>query len=228
MLRQRRAAFLAVAGQQVQHTRRQVLVAQLRDAQQSERRILGRFQHQRIACRNRHRDLQRAEHHRCVPRHDAPDHADGLAPRVAEDVLAERDRFALELAGDAAEIADDVGRALDLGTGLRPDRVPRFQGEDPREGLDLGLHGVGDPQQHPSAVARCHEPPRLERGGSGADRRVDIGAGRARHLADRGAVRRVFDVDEPAVRAFGRFSLNQHQVAGHRLFVAEAHGGGSH
>ena len=130
-------------------------------------------------------------------RHDAPDHANGLAPRVTEDVLAKRHRFPFDLAGDTAEITKDVGRAPDLGTGLRPDGVPRFESEDPGERLDLGLHGVGDLQQHPSAVAGCHEPPRPERGGSCADRRVNIGAGRARHLADRGAVRRVFDIDEP-------------------------------
>ena len=90
MPRQRGAAFLAVAGQQVHDAWRQVFVAQLRDAQQSERRVLGGLQHQRIARRHRHRDLERAEHDRGVPRHDAADDADRFASRVAEDVLTER------------------------------------------------------------------------------------------------------------------------------------------
>ncbi len=89
----------------------------------AERRVLGRLQHQRVAGGHRHRDLERAEHDRGVPRHDRADHADRLAARVAEDVLAERDGLALQLAGQAAEIAEDVGASLRLGPRLGAHRV---------------------------------------------------------------------------------------------------------
>jgi hypothetical protein len=50
--------------------------------------------------------------HRCIPRNDATDHAEWLAPRVAEDMLAQGDRLAFEFPAQAAEVADDVDGRL--------------------------------------------------------------------------------------------------------------------
>ena len=110
-----------------------MLVAQLRDTQQSQRRVFGRLQHQSVARRYRHRDLQRAENDRSVPRHNSANHADWLATRVAENVLTKGHRFAFELADDAAKIADHLDGALDLWTGLGANRVSRLQGDGTRD-----------------------------------------------------------------------------------------------
>src|SRR6266545_6640956 len=98
-----------------------MLVADLGDAQEAERRVFGGFQYQRVARGDRHRNLECAEHDRRIPWHDAADDTNRLAARVAQDVLAERNRLPFRLARKTAVIPDDLSRALDLGACLRPD-----------------------------------------------------------------------------------------------------------
>ena len=49
MVGERAAAFRAVAGQHVEHARRQELLADLGHQQHAQRRVLGRLQHHRVA-----------------------------------------------------------------------------------------------------------------------------------------------------------------------------------
>ena len=133
---ERGAALLAVARHQVDHARRQMSLQSSATRRSRKRRVLCRLQDERVAGGNRHRDLERAKHHGSVPRHDAADDADRFAPGVAEDVLAERYRFSLQLAGDAAEVAEDVDRVLDFRPGLGANRVAGFLRERARESLD--------------------------------------------------------------------------------------------
>src|SRR5271163_4147505 len=72
-------------------------------------RAFGGLQYQRIAGAKRRRDLQRAEQDRRVPRDDCPYDTQRLASRIAQHLLAEGNGLALQLAGEAAEIAEDIG-----------------------------------------------------------------------------------------------------------------------
>ena len=122
--------------------------------------------------------------HRRVPGDDGAHHADRLAPRVAEHVLAERDGLALELAGEPAEVAEDVGGAPGLGPRLGADGVAGLLGDDARQLLDARLDRVGDPLQDAPALARHHPAPGREGGGRGLDRAVDVLGAAARHAGD--------------------------------------------
>ena len=139
MAGERRAAFLAVAGQHVEHARRQELLANFGQQQHAERRILGRLHHHRVAGAERRADLDRAEQHRRVPRNDGADHAERLAPRIAQHLLAERNGLALELTAQAAEIAEDVDRAFRLRPRLGADGVAGFERDRARKLLERAL-----------------------------------------------------------------------------------------
>ena len=185
-----RAALLAVAGQHVEHAGRQVLLADLGHPQHAQRRVLGRLQHQRVAGAERGRDLERGEHHRRIPRDDGADHADRLAARVAQHVLAERDGLALQLAGEAAEIAEDVGRHAGLGARLGAHRVAGLQRDGARQLLAAGLERIGDLEQRLAAFARHDLAPVGKGLGGGRDGAVDVGGIAARDLGDRRALGR--------------------------------------
>ena len=162
MLRERPAAFLAQAGQHVQHAGRQEFLADFGHQQHAERRILGRLHHQRVAGAQSGRDLQRAQQHRRVPRDDGADDAERLAARVAQHVLAERNGLAFQLAAKPAEIAEDIGGHLGLRPRLGAQRVAGFQRDGARQLLDARLHRLGDPHQHAAALARRHARPGWE------------------------------------------------------------------
>src|SRR4029453_5231944 len=95
---ERGAALLAVAGDQIEDAWRQMAPADLRHSQQRERRVLGGLEHQRVACGHGHRHFERAKDHRSVPGDDRANDADRFTAGVAEHMLAEWNRLALELA----------------------------------------------------------------------------------------------------------------------------------
>ena len=83
----------AVAGDDLQHARRQHLLRELDEAEEGERRLLGRLQDLDVARRERGPHLPDRHHQRVVPGADARDDPERLAPdhgRVAGDVLARR------------------------------------------------------------------------------------------------------------------------------------------
>jgi hypothetical protein len=69
-------------------------------------------------------------------------------------MLAQRDRFALQLPGEAAEIAEDVGGKPSLAPRLRAQRIAGFKHDHARDLLSLSLHLVGDAEEQPAALAR--------------------------------------------------------------------------
>src|SRR5262245_66206380 len=109
-----------------------MLAAELTDAQQPERRVFCGFQDERVAGGNRHRNLQRSEDDRRIPRHDAAYDAYRFSARVTENVLAERYCFAFRFARDPAVIAKHVDRGFDFGARLRAERDPGFEPTDAR------------------------------------------------------------------------------------------------
>ena len=125
-------------------------------------------------------------------------------------MLAERDGLALELAGEPAEVAQDVGGVLGLGARLGADGVAGLLGDDARQLLDAGLHRVGDPLQDAPALARRHLAPGREGRRGGLDGAVDVLGAAAGH-AGYGAPRAGgLDGDAAAGRGIHPGAVDQH------------------
>jgi hypothetical protein len=215
-----RPCLLTVAGDQVENAGGQMLAAELTDAQQPERRVFCGFQHKRVAGGNRHRNLERSENDRRIPRHDAAYDADRFSARVTENVLAERYRFAFRFARDPAVIAKHVDRRYDFWTRLRAERVPGFERNDASDRLHFLLDSVGNPQQQSAAFARRYQAPRLERARGSIHSSRHIGLAAARYLRDRRPGGGVFNVDRTTVRRFHVPAIDQHQRTRERRLVS--------
>ena len=209
---ERGAAVLAVAGQDVEHRGRQMLLADSGEHEHPERCVLRRLQHERVPGAQRRSDLERRQQHRRIPRDDRPHHADGLAPRIAQQVLAERQGLALELAREAAEVAEDVRRQSRLPARLGAQRIAGLGGDDAGELLGPRLDRIGDAEQHPAAVARRHVPPARERPGRGLHRAIDVLGAGARHVGEDAPVRGILDGDGLTRGAVDEVAAKQHSV----------------
>ena len=210
---ERGAAVLAVAGQDIEHRRRQVLLTDTGEHEHPERRVLRRLEHQSVAGAQGRRNLERRQQHRGVPRDDGAHHPDGLPARIAQHVLAEGEGLALELARETAEVAEDVRRQSRLPPRLGAERIAGLGGDGARNILDLRLDGVGDAEQHPAAVARRHVAPARERLGRGLHRPIDVLGARARHVGEDAPVRGVLHGDGLAGSAVDALAAEQHPVS---------------
>src|SRR5262245_60096604 len=81
-------------------------------------------------------------------------------------MLAQGDRFALEFAAQAAEVADDVDCGLCLRACLGAKRVPGLERNRVRQLLDPCLKRISDPREKAPALARNRARP----GGKGIGR----------------------------------------------------------
>ena len=138
------------------------------------------------------------------------DHAEWLAPRVAEDMLAQGDRLAFEFPAQAAEVADDVDGRLCLGARLGAERVPGLERYRARELLDPRLERIRNPREKPPALARDRARPSGKCLSRGVHRTRDILDAAARDLGDRPAVRWIFDLKHLARRALDPLPADQH------------------
>ena len=115
MADQRRARLLAIAGDDIEHARREAgLRRELGEAQRGQRRLLGRLEHRRAAGGQRRR--QRAGRHaeRIVPGHDMGGDAERLQQREVDEVGPERDGRALHLVGGAGIVDQGRDDAVDV------------------------------------------------------------------------------------------------------------------
>ena len=175
----------AVAGHDLQHAGRDDLLRELGEAEERERRLLGRLEDLEVARRERRPQLPDGHHQRVVPRADAADDPDRLAPdhrRVALDVLA--GRLALEVASGAGEEAEVVGRERHL-VARGHERLADVDRLELRELLGVVVDHVRELEQELGALLRRLPEP-LGRGGlRGLDGAVDVLGAAARHLGDR-------------------------------------------
>jgi hypothetical protein len=214
-LRERAAAFLAGTGQHDEDARVQKFLADLGHEQYAERGVLGGLQDQGVAGAEGGGDFQCAEKNGRIPGDDGADNTERFATGVAEDVFAEGNRFALELSGEAAEIAEDVGGERGFRAGLGAQGVAGFLGDNLGEFFDAGFHRLGDFQQQAAALAGCDLAPGGEGFVGGVDGSVDVFLGATRDGGDGGAACRVFDVQGRAGRAVDPGTVYQHaNVAG--------------
>ena len=115
-----RRARVAVAGDDVEHARRAARrrAASSAKQQRGERRELGRLEHDRVARRERRRDLPRQHQQREVPRDDLPDDADAVvAGELASPAAAPSrrdDRSAARRAGCRCRASRGCGLPLSM------------------------------------------------------------------------------------------------------------------
>ena len=167
------------------------LLRELHEAEQRERRLLGRLEDLDVAGRERRPHLPDGHHQRVVPRADAADDPERLAPdhrRVARDVLA--GRLALEIARGAREEAEVVGGERHLvarGHQRLADVDATRAARAPRRSPRARRRACAGAPSAPSASSSSHSG---ERGLRRLDRAVDVLRAAARHLGDRLAGRR--------------------------------------
>ena len=132
--------------------------------------------------------------HGSVPRHDRRNDAPRLSPGVAQDVLAQWRRLALQLTRQASEVAEQFDRQGDLRTSLRADCTAGLGCQQPSEILSRSLQAVSDGEEHPAALPETDRSPGFERILCGPDGRIDVDSVPTGHFAGHGpAFRRVLD-----------------------------------
>src|SRR5215471_7302198 len=125
-------------------------------------------------------------------------------------MLAEGDRFALEFAAQAAEVADDVDCSLCLRACLGAKRIPGLERNRARQLLDPCLERIGDPCEKAPALAWDRARPGgkgIGRGWRGARDVLSVPPG---NLSDRAPVRRVIDLKHLARSAINPPPADQH------------------
>ena len=128
-------AGAAVAGDDVHHAGRQAdLVAQLREPERGQRRVLRRLEHDRVPQRDRRGDLPRQHQQREVPRDDLPDHADR---HLARELGARQLR-------PAAVVVEVPRDERDVDVARLADRLPVVQRLEHGEEAGVLLDAAGD------------------------------------------------------------------------------------
>ena len=166
--------------------------------QRRQRRLLGGFQHRRIADRQGRDHGPADDLHRIVPRDDVARHPVRLTQGVNRIAVEEGDGLAVQLVrrpGVEFQIprqGDHVGPRLFQ----RLADIQRFKlGQHVDARLDLAAHA----RQHPPALDRRRPPPwPVQRRARGLNRRVDVLGPPRRQSTQSLAIRRVFDGQDTA------------------------------
>ncbi len=174
---ERSAGGLALAGDHVEHARRQDLVLgdELGHAQRGEGGELGGLEHHGVAGGEGRTDLPDGHHQRVVPRGDGPHHAERVAAqerRVAGHVLA--GGAALEGAGGAGEEAQVVDHLAHL-VGHGVDGLAHVLALELAELVAVLVEHLGQLPEGVGPVARRGRSPLAGEGcGGGRHRGVDV------------------------------------------------------
>jgi hypothetical protein len=131
VLNDRAARGRAKAGDDVDHAVRDAgFLRQPRHAQAGERGLFGRLHHDRTPGRQCGPPFPGGHQHREIPGNDLSDHADRLAPRVAEEIAADRNRLSVNLVGPTGVVAQAIDGQRQVACFRFADRlsvVERFQ-----------------------------------------------------------------------------------------------------
>src|SRR5208282_1900855 len=177
---------------------------------------LGRLEHDRVAVRERRRNLPGRNRDRKIPGRDDSDHADGLACRLDVDVRAHgRELFARDSQRLAGEEIEDLAGPRDLADPLGQ-RLALFAGEETAEFVAPGEDFQGGAQQNIVSLLRRRARPSRESGVGGLYRRAGlIGVGLGAFADNVVCVRRI-DVPGDAGALY--------PLAGDEVLVQGAHG----
>ena len=180
-----------VAGDDAEDAGGDDLLRELDEPEERERRLLRGLQDLHVAGGEGGSHLPDRHHQRVVPRADAADDAERLAPddrRVAGDVLARR--LALEMPRGAREEAEVVGRERHL-VARGHERLADVARLELRQLLGILLEDVRELVQQLRALLRRRVQPGRQGLLRRLDRAVDVVGAAARHLGDRLAGGRV-------------------------------------
>ena len=216
---ERGARGLAEAGDDVDHAVGEAsLKDELPEAQRRQRRLLGGFEHDRAAGRERGRELPRRHHQRRVPRDDLPDHADRLAQRVGVEVagLREGDGFAGDLGGPAGHVAQHLGAVDEVGVADVDDRLAVVDRFKLGQFVLVRLDQVGELPHELGALAAGHFAPgaRLECCTRGRDRGIDVSGAAFAYLRDHAPAAGIEGVERLARLRINPFAADEELVPG--------------
>ena len=173
-MRGQHGADLLAAGNDIEHARRQQAVAQFRETQRRERRLLRRFHHDGVAGGEGRRGFACAEHEGMVERNDTSDHAHRLAHREIHRIGPHRNGVALHLGDKAGEEIEL--RRRDHGVAHHfTHRIAAIGGIDHRKLAGIVAQHLCDALQDLRALERQHAPPFLEGRGCRSDSRFRVG-----------------------------------------------------
>ena len=159
MLDQCCATLDAVTSEDIEHARRQMLIADPTQMQDRERRFFGNFQHQGIAGHQGRGDLERRQNQRRVPGNDRTHNAIGLAARVVERFRIEISGFTLEFTGESGHIPENVDRAGRFCATLGSKCITVFSADGPSHRLDVLFERICDSMQQFASLAGRHARP---------------------------------------------------------------------
>src|SRR5256714_1174511 len=176
-------------------------------------RLLGRFEHDRVACGERGRKLPRCHQERKVPRDYLPAHANGFAQGIVEELTRNRNRLAFNLRSETREV-------FKILHDLRQINVERFAyGLSVVCCLKLGklfsilFYQLSELEKKATAFARAHASPlSLERAASCRDGLFNIGLICFRDFSERFARRRVRRSKSLARFGVNKFPINEKLV----------------
>ena len=206
----------AFARDDLQDALREDLLRELDEPQDGQRRLLGGLDDLDVPCGERRPHLPDDHEQRVVPRGDARDDPERLAPdhrRVALDVL--RCRLPLEVPRRAREEAEVVGHHARLVDG-DPPRLADVERLEPRELLRVLVDHVRELQQQLHAVLRRLVAPRLPGLLGGLDGAVDVLLPGLRHLGDHLAGGRVEHLHRLARQRVHELAVDEHLLLAHR------------
>ena len=209
MAHQRVADWHARPVDEVDDAGGKAFLANLAEQRATQRAGLGRLQHHGVAGHQRRGKMCRGEQERVVERHDAGDHAPGLAQREMQSLRRRGHGLALDLAREPREVLE-VGRGdLHVGAELADGvaGIARLEREDPRSlRADPGRE---TPQRRGPLPDRARRPARLcaPRGVHGAPHVFDARHGGA---AQGALVRRILRLEPLAARTDDAFAADQH------------------
>ena len=206
----------SVAGDDLEHSGRNDLLRELDEAEHREGCLLGGLDDLDVSGRERRSDLPDRHVQRVVPRADAGDDPERLAPdhrRVALHVLA--GRLPLQVPGGAGEEPQAVRHRARL-VDRDPPRLADVLRLEPRELLGVLVDDVREREEKLHPILRGLPLPLAPRLPRSSDRLLDVLLRSPRHLGDDLAGRRVQDLHRLARRRVHELAAHEHLLLGYR------------
>ena len=190
--RKRGARFLPVSGHDVERPRWEArLEDELPERQGRQGGLLGGLEHAAVAGGQGGRDRSGPDLERIVLRDDVAGYPIGLAERIDEEIVGDRNRVAID-ALDGVRVELEVARS-DLRVGGRlAQRLAGVHALELGERIAFAPDQLGRPPQNTGALCGGGAAPRfLECLARRADRLIDLPVAAARYMRDEPAARRI-------------------------------------
>ena len=210
MGRERGAGGLAKAVHDVEHSRRQFRLFQHpREQRRTQRRPLGRLDHDRVAGRQGRGQPPGRQHQRRVPGHDQAGDADRLVHRVVDELLADLERPSVQLRDHAGVVVEVVGCTRRESAHLR-NRHPDIEHFEFDELGGVFTDQIRNPAKRRGSLRCLLTGPGalVERPAGGSDGRVDIRRRAVGNIRQRFVGDRVESLKRPPVSTGGEGAVD--------------------